>query len=39
MSVRKKMKARKDKKVFSRTAAKVHVMNVKPDPMRGGIRA
>lgn len=39
MAIRKKMKPRKDKRVFSKTAAKTHILNVKPNPMRGGIRA
>lgn len=38
MAIRKKMKPKKDKKVFSKTAAKTHIMNVLPKPMRGGIR-
>lgn len=35
---RKRMKRRKDKKVFSRTAAKTKDINVKPSEWRGGIR-
>ena len=35
---RKKMKPRKDKKVFRRTAEKTRVVNVGPTVARGGIR-
>lgn len=35
---RKIMKARKDKKVFRRTAVKTKKINVAPKIMRGGIR-
>lgn len=35
---RKKMRARKDKKAFSRTAIKVRRENIPSAPMRGGIR-
>lgn len=35
---RRKMRARKDRKVFKRTAAKSKKINVDPVPMRGGIR-
>lgn len=35
---RKVMKARKDKKIFRRTAVKTKKINVAPKIMRGGIR-
>lgn len=35
---RKKMEARKDRKVFRRTAAKSKKVNVNPTIFRGGIR-
>lgn len=35
---RQRMKPSKDKRVFSKTAKKVHIKNV-INPMRGGIRA
>lgn len=37
-SMRKKMKPRKDKKVFRRTAAKSKKININPTVFRGGIR-
>lgn len=36
--MRKLMKKRKDRKVFSKTANKTKSVNVKPVSMRGGIR-
>uniref|UniRef100_A0AAU8B2I3 DNA binding protein n=1 Tax=Dulem virus 117 TaxID=3145594 RepID=A0AAU8B2I3_9VIRU len=36
--MRKKMKSRKDKRVFSKTASKTRKINVNSAPMRGGIR-
>ena len=38
MARRRPVKVRKDKAVFSRTASKSKAINVKPLPMRGGIR-
>jgi len=38
MKFRKKMRKRKDKKVFSKTASKVNKKNYSATPMRGGIR-
>lgn len=38
MSKRRKMSKRKSKKLFSKTARKVHMKNVGAQPMRGGIR-
>lgn len=38
MRYRKKMRKKKDRKVFSRTAKKFHKKNVQGRPMRGGIR-
>lgn len=35
---RMKIKASRSKKYFSATANKVHVKNIAPPPMRGGIR-
>jgi hypothetical protein len=35
---RRKMSSRGSKKYFSATASKTHYKNVKPRPMRGGIR-
>jgi hypothetical protein len=35
---RKRMRRRKDKRVFSRTAGKTKQINVKPGEWRGGIR-
>lgn len=37
MAKRRKMKARKDKRVFSKTADKTHIRNV-VHPLRGGRR-
>lgn len=38
MAKRKKLNYKKSKKLFSKTARKVHVRNVNITPMRGGIR-
>lgn len=38
MKNRKKIPAKKSKKLFSKTAKKVHPKNGGPRPMRGGIR-
>jgi len=38
MARRKPMRVKKDKAVFARTASKTKAINVKPLPMRGGIR-
>lgn len=38
MAKRKKMKTKRDKKVFKRTAAKTKQVNISPKIMRGGIR-
>lgn len=38
MASRKKVRPRKDKSVFRRTAAKSKKINVDPVPFRGGIR-
>lgn len=38
MRGRKKIPMRKSKRDFTRTASKTHWKNVKPRPMRGGIR-
>lgn len=38
MARRRPVRIRKDKAVFARTANKVKAINVKPLPMRGGIR-
>ena len=35
---RRRMKKRRSKKLFRRTADLTHKMNFKPRPMRGGIR-
>ena len=35
---RRKMRARRDKRVFSRTAAKTKAINLNPTTYRGGIR-
>lgn len=35
---RKKMGYKKSKKLFRKTASRTHWKNVKPRPMRGGIR-
>lgn len=35
---RTKVKRRKDRKIFRRTAAKTKTINIKPTGMRGGIR-
>lgn len=35
---RKRMKRRKDRRIFARTAAKTKDINVKPSEWRGGIR-
>ena len=35
---RRKMNRRKSKRMFSATADKTHYKNIKPRPMRGGIR-
>ncbi|QXP08366.1 MAG: hypothetical protein [Arizlama microvirus] len=38
MKKRSKMPMKKSKKLFSKTASKVHKKNSAPKPMRGGIR-
>nr|QJB20487.1 MAG: hypothetical protein [Microvirus sp.] len=38
MKKRKKMPVKKSKKLFTKTAKKVHPKNFLPHPMRGGIR-
>lgn len=38
MAKRRPVKVKKDQAVFARTANKVKAINVKPLPMRGGIR-
>lgn len=38
MARRRPMRVKKDKAVFARTASKTKAINVKPLPMRGGIR-
>ena len=38
MSKRRSMSRRGSKKYFTATASKTHYKNVKPRPMRGGIR-
>jgi len=38
MAYRKKMKKRKSKKLFSKTASRTHKKNIRNRPMRGGIR-
>ena len=38
MARRKPVRIKKDKAVFARTASKTKAINVKPLPMRGGIR-
>lgn len=38
MAYRKKLSSRKSKKLFTRTARKVHAKNGLGAPMRGGIR-
>lgn len=38
MAYRKKMGRRKSRKLFTRTARKVHKKNITGNPMRGGIR-
>lgn len=38
MAKRKKMKVKKDKKIFRRTAVKTKQVNISPKVMRGGIR-
>lgn len=38
MSVRKKVKARKDKRIFRKAADKTKRINIKPTVARGGIR-
>lgn len=36
--MRHRVKKRRDKKIFSRTASKVHSKNLRAVPMRGGFR-
>lgn len=36
--MRKRMKMKKDKKIFRNTADKTKKININPRPMRGGIR-
>lgn len=38
MAYRSKMKKRRSKKLFSRTASRSHKKNFRSGPMRGGIR-
>nr|QJB20535.1 MAG: hypothetical protein [Microvirus sp.] len=38
MRKRKKVPMKKSKRLFTKTARKVHKKNVNPRPMRGGIR-
>ena len=38
MAKRKRMRKRRDKKVFRNTASKVRVENLRAQPMRGGFR-
>lgn len=38
MRKRKKLVKRKSRKLFKKTASRTHVKNVRPAPMRGGIR-
>lgn len=38
MAKRKKMKTKRDRKVFRRTAVKTKQVNISPKVMRGGIR-
>lgn len=38
MKKRQKMPARKSKKLFTKTASKTNVKNIRNIPMRGGIR-
>lgn len=39
MKSRRKISKRKSKKLFKRTASKMHKKNLRPRAMRGGIRA
>lgn len=38
MAYRKKMSRDKSQRYFTKTASKTHYKNIKPRPMRGGIR-